>query len=281
MRRLAVDPADVVVVIDADCQADPGLVRAIADLAHTRGRPVQSRNTLWADSGASPAQQMVLLAFIVKGLVRQRGLARLGAPCFLQGTGMAFPWEALRHATLASEKTAMDMRLTIELALAGHEAIHFEPLGVRSPLLPPGRAAESQRRRWEHGHMETALREVPRLLHAAAKQRRLSLLVLALDMCVPPLALWVWSWGGAIALASIAAVLSGSYFAVSVLSLAGLLVAGSVLAAWTRFGRSSIPGRVLLRAPAYLVGKLPLYHAFFRRRGNRWTPRDELGGRKR
>src|SRR5438067_1718063 len=81
-----------VLVVDADCRLGEGaLTRLVCDAART-GRPVQAEYVLEVPAGAGWRGQVSAFAFLVKNVVRPRGLARLGAPCLLTGTGMAFPW---------------------------------------------------------------------------------------------------------------------------------------------------------------------------------------------
>src|SRR5205085_11222499 len=113
-------PAAVVVVIDADCRvADGSLDRLVSDAAAT-GRPVQAAYTLDPPPGADVRAQLSAYAFRFKNVVRPLGLRRLGLPCLLTGSGMAVPWAILRNAPLASGNIVEDMRLGIDLALAGH-----------------------------------------------------------------------------------------------------------------------------------------------------------------
>jgi hypothetical protein len=53
-----------------------------------------------------------------------------------------------------------------------------------------------------------------------------------------------------------------------------------VLAAWLRYGRKDYPASVLVTAPLYALGKIPLYLGFVRRREQSWvrTSRDPHGG---
>src|SRR4029078_12947672 len=103
-----------------------------------------------------------------------------------------------------------------------------------------------------------------------------SLLGMALDLAVPPLALLCMTVllvaGGSAALA-----LRG-YSRIPVL-LSGItagLIGGAVLLAWIRHARGLIPGRTLLFAPVYMLWKIPLYAAFLFRRQKAWvrTPRE-------
>ena len=52
----------------------------------------------------------------MKNWVRPLGLSNLNLPCQLMGTGMAFPWELIRSANLASGSIVEDTKLGLELA---------------------------------------------------------------------------------------------------------------------------------------------------------------------
>src|SRR5439155_18560878 len=136
---------------------------------------------------SSLSSRLSAWAFRTKNVVRPRGLRRFGLPCLLTGSGMAFPWRLLRDAPLASGHIVEDMRLGIDLAIAGHPPV-FEPFAEIGGELPSGRtAARGQRTRWEHGHLGTMLTQVPRLAREAVRQRRADLAGLALELGVPPL----------------------------------------------------------------------------------------------
>ena len=70
-------------------------------------------------------------AWRVKNWVRPLGLSSLGLPCQLMGTGMAFPWEVIADARLATGSLAEDLKLGLELAANGHP-----PVFCPSPLSP-------------------------------------------------------------------------------------------------------------------------------------------------
>ena len=128
--------------------------------------------------------------------VRPQGLDRLGFPGILTGTGMAFPWSVIQSASLASGNIVEDMQLSMDLAIAGHPTLFCPDTKVIGLLPQQAQAAKSQRTRWEHGHLQTMLTQVPRLVREALRQKRLDLLVIALDLSVPPLSLLVMIWGG-------------------------------------------------------------------------------------
>jgi hypothetical protein len=98
-----------------------------------------------------------------------------------------------------------------------------------------------------------------------------SLLVLVLDMCVPPLALLVLM---VLVLAVIAvAVIAMTGLWLPWLSAIGLLlVLGfAVLAAWFKFGKNILSFSSLAYAPLYMLAKIPLYMRFLVKRQVEWV----------
>ncbi|HEU0077392.1 MAG TPA: glycosyltransferase, partial [Longimicrobiaceae bacterium] len=161
-------------------------VDALAAQVVETGMPAQAVYLLERPSRPGPKDLVSALAFMVKNLVRPSGLGRLGLPCLLTGTGMAFPWETIRAAKLASGNIVEDMQLGLDLALAGHAPLFCEQARVTGKLPEQSKAAVSQRTRWEHGHLQTLITQVPRLLTGAMRKRRFGALALALELAVPP-----------------------------------------------------------------------------------------------
>lgn len=272
LEHLAASPPDVVIIVDADCQISPGGVALLARRAARSGRPIQAEYLLGAPESQSPMAVVSALAVLLRNRIRPRGLARLGFPCHLTGSGMAFPWEVLRAAPATGANLVEDLVMGIELALLGHPAQLCPEVAVESSL-PDGSAANlKQRRRWEHGQLHTLLTYAPRLLGAGIVRGQPSLLALGLDLVVPPLALLVMlqtAWlGGTI----LAWVLKATSILPVCLAFVGLVQIGVVVAAaWLGFGRKTIRLRQLVFIPLYLVGKIPLYFALvFRGRQRKW-----------
>lgn len=263
-------PPDVVIIIDADCIFVPGALSDIAYLAYTSKRPTQSRYLMMQPSHPTPKDAISVLAFLVKNWVRLQGLSYWNVPCLLTGTGMAFPWDVIQNAPLASGNIVEDMQLGLDLSVEGHPPI-FCPHAVVFGQLPDGTsAAKTQRTRWEHGHIRTILTQVPRLFKEAIFQRRLDLLAIALDLCIPPLSLLIMLWlllmGVSLGLSFIM-----TFWVPSViLGVDGLLLILAILVSWFKFGRDHIPARVLLAIPAYILWKIPLYLAFLIRPQTSW-----------
>lgn len=278
LRSIEADPPDVVVIVDADCIVEQGTIERIAGVAASVARPVQATYLMEQPANPGPKDSVSALAFMVKNLVRPSGLTQLRLPCLLTGTGMAFPWSAIVKATLASGNIVEDMQLSIDLAIAGLAPVFEEEAKVIGRLPQQEQAAKSQRTRWEHGHLQTLLTQVPKLLKAAVLKRRFDLLALALDLCIPPLSLLVMIWvvfmGGAL----LAGALGTSWMPSIFLAIEGQLIFISIASAWAKFGRDDFPVRTLLSVPFYILGKIPLYLAFLIQPQKKWvrTERDAV-----
>lgn len=277
MQFLAKEPPEVVVFVDADCLVSSGTIAEISFLAYQTQRPVQAIYLIQQPPQPTAKDVISALAILVKNLVRPLGLRRLGFPCLLGGTGMAFPWAAIAKAPLASGNIVEDMQLGLDLAVAGTSPLFSPDAQVLSVLPQQEQNAKSQRTRWEHGHLQTLLQEVPRLFKAAIAQKRLDLFALALEVAVPPLSLLVLLWLTSFLLAFILTLCGGSFIPLGVLVFCGLLIFLSIFLAWAKYGRDQVSLLTLLTIPLYVLWKIPLYFGFLLKRQTRWnkTERDQ------
>jgi cellulose synthase/poly-beta-1,6-N-acetylglucosamine synthase-like glycosyltransferase len=276
MNFLESDPPEVVVLVDADCRVEEGTIARIVQQAIATKQPVQAVYLMERPTKPSPKDSVSALAFLVKNQVRPLGLSQLGFPCLLTGTGMAFPWSVLRDAKLASSNLVEDMQLAVDLIIAGHPTSFCAGARVNGILPQQERAAKSQRTRWEQGHIKTALTQIPRLLQAAIQQRRVDLLAIALDLCIPPISLLVTLWASILIITLTAGAFGLSTgLVISLLGLEGSLILISILGAWAKFGRE-LPLLSLLAVPFYILWKLPLYLNFIINPQTKWvrTERD-------
>lgn len=280
VRYLAVDPPEVLIVVDADCKLDPGSLGIMAALTYESGRPVQARNEslLPTDRPASLGQRVAMFAVRVKNHVRSQGLKRMGLPCQLMGTGMAFPWPAIRSVEIASGELAEDLVLGLELARIGLAPSYCPEARVTSPFPASGEGVKTQRERWETGHLRTIARRIPGFLLEAIRHRNVHLMVLAADAAVPPLALGALAIAANVILSGVMALLAPIFVLPLVLSAgAALLFAVAVGLAWLQAGRDILSARDLaLIAPAYALAKLPLYARALRGKRTSWirSPRE-------
>lgn len=270
VRHLSLEQPDVVLIVDADCLVAPGSIDALVRGAAATRRPQQAAYTLDDPPGGNYKQQLSSFAFLFKNVIRPRGLARVGFPCLLMGTGMAFPWPALRDARLASGNIVEDMQLGVDLALEGYPACLCLDAQVTGELPSGDKAAVTQRKRWEHGHIQTLLTQVPRLFLGALRRLRLDLLGLALELSVPPLSMLFLLWAVGLIILFAYGWYSETWGPAVLLGSAAAGVVGGILLAWARFGRERLPITSLLAAPFYVLWKVPIYLAFVFRRERAW-----------
>jgi cellulose synthase/poly-beta-1,6-N-acetylglucosamine synthase-like glycosyltransferase len=260
LAHLDADPPDVVVLVDADCQISRGGVPTLAGLAATLNRPIQAEYLMTVAPHPTPGDLISALALLIRNRVRPRGLARLGFPCHLTGSGMAFPWKIVRAAPETGSELVEDLVMGIQLALADHVPRFCPEVQVTASLPDTEAAAMSQRRRWEHGQLHTLTRYVPRLLGAGLLHRRLDLLAMGFDLMVPPLALLVMLQIVVLALGIAGAAAGLTPRLAATLSGAGTTILATAIGiAWYRFGRHVAPLRHALFIPSYVFRKVPLY----------------------
>lgn len=260
----------VVVVIDADCQVATGALHRLAAESSARSCPIQGAYSMRTPPDPSLTQRISAFAWIVRNRVRTLGGARLGWPCQLMGTGMAFPWSLLATAPLASSHLVEDLQLGIHFALAETPPRFCAEAEVWSRFPADAAAAVTQRTRWEHGHLSLLSRAAPRLLWAGLFRGRPTLVAMALDLAVPPLAALVAVLFALSLVGLVLGVLASAWVAFAIVGCALLAVALAVLLAWRIAGRSTLSRRDLLGVPGYVLGKLGMYARWLVRRETRW-----------
>jgi cellulose synthase/poly-beta-1,6-N-acetylglucosamine synthase-like glycosyltransferase len=270
---LAADPPAVVIVLDADCVPEPDALARLAHDAIATGRPVQASYLIEPRPTASPMIQISGFAFLVKNLVRQAGLARLGVPVVLTGSGMAFPWADFVAAPLATDEIVEDLAIGIALARGG-SAPCFDP-AARIWTPPAGSGGTlSQRTRWEHGFVATARRVTVPLVREGLARGRFDLVWLGLHVAVPPLALLLAVNGAILPILALGWALGASALPLAIDLLLVAAIGLGVVLAWSRHGRGQVSGATLLRAPLYLLWKIPIYLRLVRGAETRWVRTD-------
>ncbi len=263
--HLAAAPPDIFVVLDADCSIDGPSLRNLVDAAAVSGRPSQAINLLRPNRQSSPLVQLSTFGFMLKNLVRQRGLQRMTGRVHLTGTGMAMPFTLFRASAQTRSSIVEDLALGLELAAAGHP-----PMLVSNAVVWSESSTEQgtlvQRRRWEGGFLATGLKWGFREAVAGVANGRARTILAGLDLMVPPLALFaILNAVALLAAALLTFVLSASWWPVAAQLFLLAFAWFAVFAAWMREGRDFISLGVLARLPLYILWKLPMYLGFARR----------------
>jgi cellulose synthase/poly-beta-1,6-N-acetylglucosamine synthase-like glycosyltransferase len=280
LQYLRANPPEVLVIVDADCRLGEGTLDRLAAVCAVARRPVQALDLMQAPV-QSPAtyQRVAVFAWRVKNWVRPLGLAALGLPCQLMGTGMAFPWEIAAAVDFATGSIVEDLKLGLDLAGRGHAPLFCPSASVTSYFPESVEGAETQRRRWEQGHVAMILKEAPRLFVLSLVSANLGLLALVLDMVVPPLSLLallvIGMWLTAVLAASL-----GLSFAVLVPSTAALVgFTTAIVIAWLTHGRDILPVRAALSIGSYVASKFRLHSRLSRAAGQQWVRTDRRKSR--
>jgi cellulose synthase/poly-beta-1,6-N-acetylglucosamine synthase-like glycosyltransferase len=275
VRYLSSNPPEIVIIIDADCTIADGALNALAFTCVMTGRPVQAVYLMTAPIDSQINYQVAEFSWRVKNWLRPLGLRALKLPCQLVGSGMAFPWDVIYSADLGGGQLVEDLKLGLDLTLAGHPPIFCPSARVTSKFASSVKGASTQRKRWEQGHLDTLLKTAPRLLTIAIARRDWNLLAIALDLAVPPLSLLAMLVLGIFGFSLLHAISghSSTAFAISTVSLLALTMA--TLLAWLTCGRDVVPPSALLKIPSYAFRKLKLYRQFvFGKIDSQWTRTD-------
>jgi cellulose synthase/poly-beta-1,6-N-acetylglucosamine synthase-like glycosyltransferase len=256
-RVLQGDPdVAALAVVDADSVADPGLLAALVARLE-RGSPVVQAEYLGRNEDGSTKSELRGVAFLLFHRVRFGGRSVLGLPCHLVGNGMLFSRQVLEDHPWDAFTSAEDLEYSVDLRLAGVRPVYAGDARLAAPVVGRGRAARTQRLRWEGGRFHVVRTRLPRLLAEVIGRRRWSLLDAAVDLAVPPLGLLAT---GSLVGAALGVVLLGAGFApwwavapwlVAVAAVPAFVVVGLFAA---RAPRSM--WRALLGAPALVATEL-------------------------
>lgn len=271
LKHLTQSPPEVVIIVDADCQVSPGTLTRIAVQAQVLDCPVQAVYRMLPPPEPSTRDRISAFALTVKNRVRAGGLSALKYPILLGGTGMAFPWQALQAVDIASSHIVEDMKLGIDLAIAGYSPVLSTEALVTSQLPSDDAVATTQRTRWEHGHLKVLSTYVPQLVKAALVQKRFALLILALDLAIPPLALWAAIGFLLTVMTGGLAIFTGVTLPFILQSCGNGLFLLAVASAWAQWGRKDLSLSQVLAIPLYILWKIPIYFNFILQPEQSWV----------
>jgi cellulose synthase/poly-beta-1,6-N-acetylglucosamine synthase-like glycosyltransferase len=275
LKHLGSEPPEVVIIVDADCRLAENTINELAKTCAKARRPVQALYLMTAPTGSQINYRVAEFAWRVKNWLRPSGLRALGLPCQLMGTGMAFPWDVIRCADLASDSVVEDLKLGIDLTSKGHPPLFCPSASVTSQFPLSAAGTRTQRERWERGHIRMISTMIPGLFCRAVARRDWNLLALTLDLAVPPLSFLAILVIGMFAITSSYALLGFSSMAMipSTAVLLAFMLAGWL--AWLRCGRDVVSFGALVLILPYIFGKLRLYRDHLLKKSHvRWIRTD-------
>ena len=264
--------AAAAVVVDADTVVSRNLLRAFAarlemgELAIQADYAVRNVRSSWRTILMSIALGLV---HVVRPLARER----LRLSCGLRGNGMCFSRAALERVPHQAFSIVEDLEYGLRLGEAGIRVAYAGEAHVYGEMVSTGRAAASQRRRWEGGRFAMAKLHAARLVRDAFRLRDRVRLDLALDLLVPPLSLLAVPVAAGLAAAM--ALASGA--ATAVFGACAFFLLAYVLRGWMMSGTGARGLLALLCAPAFVIWKLAVLAV--RSRSKEWvrTTREDQG----
>lgn len=275
LQHLQSDPPKIVVMVDADCRLADDAIGQLVQACIATNRPVQALYRMVGPPDRRNDYRVPEFAWRVKNWIRPGGLAALRLPCQLMGTGMAFPWEAIRKINLASGSIVEDLKLGLDLTASGYPPVFCPAALVTSEFAASSGAARTQRARWEGGHIGMIASTAPGLFLKSIAEHNWTLLALTLDMAVPPLSLLALLVLGVFSLAALGSLFGAPLTALAISAFSLILFGLAVFAAWLKCGRDLVPIGAALAIPRYVLGKTNLYRArLFKRPDTQWIRTD-------
>ncbi|MCK1642964.1 glycosyltransferase [Bradyrhizobium sp. 157] len=259
ITHLSQDPPDFVLFVDADCRIQADLVEGLKRACHQVQRPVQALFMMRSAENSPINHSFAEFAWVLRNWVRPLGLRNLRGPVQLMGTGMMFPWNAISSVPLASGHLVEDLKLGLDLAEAGKAPYFFPFVRVTSTFPTSAKGTESQRQRWVQGHLGTIGKFVPRLFTVGLMRGDINVLVLTLDLLVPPLSLLALLMVVTMVMTSSVTLLGGSWLPTLIAggNLLGFILC--VVLAWFKFGRQVFPAHELLSFGSFALKKIGFY----------------------
>lgn len=274
MQYISKKPAETIVIFDADCEFEHGSLDLLVKCSQYYNRIVQSRYLMKAPPASSISARVSEFAWLIKNQLRPLGRQKMGIGCQLQGSGMAFPWELLSDVSLASSCIVEDLELGLTLSEKG-EFVLFEYNSIVKSEFPSSECTlESQRTRWEHGHIALIFELIPRFIEAVFN-RRLKSALMMLDAMIPPTVFWLL-FNTLLFLFSAALVIFDVYGLLYLVSISYAILLLSLILAWFKEGRDKFSINEFFGAILYVVNKFNIYKRIFCSRDKKWvkTKRD-------
>jgi 1,2-diacylglycerol 3-beta-glucosyltransferase len=256
--------AAAAVVVDADTFVSPNLLRAFAARLAAGELAIQADYAV-RNVGASWRTILMSIALGLVHVIRPLARERLRLSCGLRGNGMCFARAALDRVPHRAFSLVEDLEYGVRLGEAGIRVAYAGEAHVYGEMVSTGRAAASQRRRWEGGRFAMAKLHAWRLLRDALRFRDRIRLDLAFDLLVPPLSLLAVPV--LVGLVAAIAVKSGS--AMAVFGSSAFFLVAYVFRGWMVSGTGARGLAALLCAPGFVAWKLAVLAA--RSRTKEWV----------
>lgn len=175
---------DAVVIVDADTLVRPDLLSRFAEAIDNGADWIQSYYSV-SNPDASWRTRLLTYALSLFNGVWLLGQDRLGMSVGFRGNGMCFTTRGLKRVPWKAHGLVEDQEFSWTLRIAGERVRFLRETGVLGEMVRRGKAAVSQRQRWESGRRALVTQFVRPLLRAntlSPLQKGLALI----DLVFPP-----------------------------------------------------------------------------------------------
>jgi cellulose synthase/poly-beta-1,6-N-acetylglucosamine synthase-like glycosyltransferase len=266
--------AHAVVVVDADSEASPNLLAAIAARLGAGAQAVQCHYDV-LNPQASWRTRLMTIAMGAFHTVRSRARERLGLSCGIRGNGWCVTHSLLQRIPYRAFSLTEDIEYGIDLGVQGYRVHYCDEAQVYGEMVSTAASAGSQRRRWEQGRFQLIReRTLPLLALAVSRPSRVCL-DLAMDLLVLPLS-YLGLNIGALAVVSAGAGLIDAdlYAGLGVAAACAACLLAYFLRGWSVSGTGWSGLKTLLWVPAFMGWKVILMATGGRAREWRRTERE-------
>jgi cellulose synthase/poly-beta-1,6-N-acetylglucosamine synthase-like glycosyltransferase len=260
--------ADAVVIIDADAQASPNLLEAIAARMENGVQAVQVHYGV-LNPMVSWRTRLITIAKGAVHIVRSRARERLGLSCGVRGTGWSVTHQLLRAVPYKAFSLTEDVEYGIDLGLAGFRVAYADEAHCNAEMVSNEASARTQRERWERGRFALLRHKTGPLLGAALRRRSALCLDLALDLLVLPISYVGLIIAALVTVSGIAGIwISHMQLWLGVGTACAISLLLYILRGWQLSGIGLVGLWDLARAPGFLLWKLRLL--LRKRSSNAW-----------
>lgn len=173
------------IVVDADTLIDPGLLRACAAALRSGDDWAQAYYTVRNPDASWRTRLMTYALSLINGAL-PLGQDRLGLGVGLKGNGMMFSARGLARFPWRAYGLVEDAEFALMLKAAGERVRFLPEARVYGEMVGRGRAAATQRRRWEAGRRSLRGRFAG-ILARSGRLGPLRKLIYLIDLYLPPL----------------------------------------------------------------------------------------------
>lgn len=175
---------DALVIIDADCVADPRLLETFDD-ALANGHEVQQGYNYLSNPWETPFTRVIAVTSVLRNFLFYGGKEPIGCSAMLSGTGMCLSRSVVDRHGWSAFSVAEDWEFSVSLLL-NHVPIHFNAWARVFARESKGlKQASRQRLRWATGRYAVTTQGARKLFLKGFTERRTDLIDGAITLTIP------------------------------------------------------------------------------------------------